>query len=210
MTETTASAMQQLRDSTREEHNRAEHHEFQRALVKGELARERYEAWLGQMYLVHDSLEKALRVATDRTGAIARVVHEYQYQVPYLLADLEFFGIDPASVEPQPATRRFAALVEQGQDDPLLLLGLHYVLEGSNNGGRYIARHVSKAYDLTPGAGLRYLDPYGDQQREYWMAFRDDMGAVDFSDADTARLVEAAKQMYRAVAELAEDLATTV
>jgi len=210
MTEITESAMQQLRDSTREEHHRAEHHEFQQALVKGELARDRYEAWLGQMYLIHGSLEKALRAATDHSEAIQNVIHDYQYQVPYLLEDFEFFGIDSSGIEPLPATQRFASLVEQGKDDPLLLLGLHYVLEGSNNGGRFIARHVAKAYDLAPGPGLRYLDPYGDQQREHWMAFKNDMGAVDFTDAETVRLVDAAKQMYRTVAELSEDLATTV
>lgn len=210
MTETTGSAMQQLRDSTREEHNRAENHAFQQALVKGELARDRYEAWLGQMYLLHSSLEKALRAAAGRSEAIGRVVHEFQYQIPYLLEDLEFFGIDPSSIEPLPATRSFASFVEQERDDPLLLLGLHYVLEGSNNGGRFIARHVAEAYDLAPGPGLRYLDPYGDQQRERWTAFRNDMGSVGFTDAETLRLVEAAKQMYRTVAELSEDLATTV
>lgn len=209
MTATTESAMQQLRDSTREEHNRAEHHEFQQALVKGQLARDQYEAWLGQMYLVHDALETALREAADRHESLSNVVHDYQYQVPYLLEDLEFFGIDPAAVEPLPATQRFASLVEQGKEDPLLLLGLHYVMEGSNNGGRFIARHVAKAYDLSPGAGLRYLDPYGDQQREYWMAFKNDMGSIEFSETDTQRLVDAAKQMYRTVAELSEDLVAT-
>lgn len=209
MTPSPESAMQQLRDSTREEHNRAEHHEFQQALVKGDLTRDRYEAWLGQMYLIHDALEAALREAGRQDKAIERVIHEYQYQVPYLLEDLGFFGIDPASIEPQPASQRFASLVERGKQDPLLLLGLHYVLEGSNNGGRFIARHVSKAYDLEPGPGLRYLDPYGDQQRQYWMAFKDDMGSIEFTDAGTARLVDAAKQMYQTVAELSDDLAGT-
>jgi len=208
MTQEKDPAMLQLRNSTREEHSRAEHHEFQQALVKGELARDRYEAWLGQMYLLHHALEKALRDAAAQDEAIAKVVHEYQYQVPYLLEDFQFFGIDPAGIEPLPATQRFLTLVEQGKGDPLLLLGLHYVLEGSNNGGRYIARHVAEAYDLAPGPGLRYLDPYGDRQREYWLAFRTDMGSVAFTESDTARLVEAAKQMYETVAELSEDLAT--
>jgi heme oxygenase len=160
------------------------------------------------MYLLHHALEKALRHAAVQDEAIAKVVHEYQYQVPYLLEDFQFFGIDPAGIEPLPATQRFLTLVEQGKGDPMLLLGLHYVLEGSNNGGRYIARHVAEAYDLAPGPGLRYLDPYGDRQREYWQAFRTDMGSVAFTESDTARLVDAAKQMYQTVAELSEDLAT--
>lgn len=209
MTEMNVPAMQQLRDSTREEHDRAEHHEFQQALVKGELSRDRYAAWLGQMYLIHDALETAMREAARHHVDLQKVVHEYQYQVPYLLQDLEFLGIDPGALAPLPATERFVSLIEQDSGDPLLLLGLHYVLEGSNNGSRYIARHVAKAYDLAPGPGLQYLDPYGDRQREYWLAFKEDMGAVSFTAVETARLVAAAKQMYQTVAELADDLSST-
>jgi len=207
MTDATLPAMQQLRDSTREEHQRAEHHEFQQALVKGELSRDRYAAWLAQMYRVHDALETAVCEATQNHEAVRNVVREYQYQVPYLLEDLDFLGIDPTTISPLPATARFTAIVEHGKEDPLQLLGLHYVLEGSNNGSRHIARHVAKAYELAPGPGLRYLDPYGDRQREYWMAFKTDMGAAGFSGDDVAKLVAAAKQMYRTVAELSDDLA---
>lgn len=206
MTQSPEPAMQQLRDSTRDEHDRAEHHAFQQSLVRGELPRTGYVAWLGQMYLLHRSLEGALQKARPESAAIATVVRDYQYQVPYLLADLEYFEIDPATISPLPATRRFLALVEEHQDQPLFLLGLHYVLEGSNNGGRFIARHAAKAYDLESGAGLDYLDPYGDRQREYWSTFKDDMGSMDFSAQQTATLVAAAKQMYQSIAELSDDL----
>ena len=176
MTEPPHSAMQQLRDSTRDEHERAEHHEFQQALVKGELARDRYEAWLGQMYLVHHALEKALRDAADKTRPSPRSSTSTSTRSPTcwrISSSSESTRPDrtPTGDPAVPHPRR------AGKEDPLLLLGLHYVLEGSNNGGRYIARHVAEAYDLAPGPGLRYLDPYGDQQREYWLAFKTDMGS---------------------------------
>ena len=210
MTDTNGSTtMQLLRDSTRAEHERAEHHAFQQEMFKGELSRDEYAAWLGQMYLVHHALEKALRRVGKDDEGIRTVVRDYQYQTPYLAEDLELFGVDPQSIEPLPATERFIAAVEEGRDDPLLLLGLHYVLEGSNNGSRFIARHVAQAYQLAPGPGLRYLNPYGDKQREYWMTFKNDMGTLPFSEADNERLVEAAKQMYQTVAELSDDLAAT-
>ena len=207
MSESPAATMEQLRSSTRDEHDRAEHHEFQQALVRGKLSRERYADWLGQMYLVHSALETALRAAAEHSEAIRTVIHDYQYQVPYLLEDLGFFGVDTDSIEALPATRRFVSLVESNADDPILLLGLHYVLEGSNNGGRFIARHVAQAYDLEPGPGLRYLDPYGDRQREYWAAFKNDMTSVGFDAEQNDQLVAAAKAMYRSVAELSTDLA---
>ena len=206
MTDTPTSSMQQLRDATREEHDRAEHHEFQQALVKGELSLDQYAAWLGQMYLVHDALESAVRTAAEGHQGIRNVVHEYQYQIPYLLEDLGNLGIDPATIEPLAATERFVSIVGEWEASPLRLLGLHYVLEGSNNGSRYIARHVARAYELAPGPGLRYLDPYGDRQREYWAAFKSDMLAEDLSDAETELLVQGAKRMYQTVSELGDDL----
>jgi heme oxygenase len=198
--------MQRLRDATRDEHERAEHHAFQQAMFKGELSRSGYTAWLGQMYLVHDALETALRRSAAEHEPIRRVVRDYQYQVPYLREDLEFFGIDSEQIEPTPATERFISLIEKNQSDPVLLLGMHYVLEGSNNGSRFVARQVAKAYDLAPGAGLRYLVPYGDKQREYWMTFKNDMSQVNFTEEEASRLVEAAKAMYQTVAELSDDL----
>ena len=209
MSNADSATMQILRSSTRAEHDRAEHHDFQRALVKGELSRERYAAWLGQMYLIHDALETALRESADVHESVRSVVRDYQYQVPYLLEDLDFLDVDSGSVEPLPATARFISRVAAGYDDPIFLLGLHYVLEGSNNGSRYIARQVAATYELSPGPGLRYLDPYGDRQREYWLAFKDDMTAAQFSESENERLVAAAKQMYRTVAELSTDLAPT-
>ncbi len=207
MTQTTSSTMQLLRDSTREEHDRAEHHPFQQALLRGELSRRQYGQWLAQMYLVHDALESALREVADGHDFVREVVRDYQYQVPYLLEDLDFLGIDPEVVTPLPATVRFLDRLEDARQDPTRLLGLHYVLEGSNNGSRYIARQVAATYGLSPGPGLRYLDPYGERQREYWMTFKSDMGRCGFADDDNHRLVAAAKEMYRSIAELSSDLA---
>ena len=161
MTEETQSVMQRLRESTRDLHDAAEHHDFQRAFAQGSLPRDRYVGYLGQMYLVHKALEQRLRSAAETSEAIRAVVDERQYQVPYLVEDLEFFDVDPDSIEPLPATQRLIDEIEQMASEPASLLGLHYVLEGSNNGSRFIARGLMPAYGMAPGPGLRYLDPYG-------------------------------------------------
>ena len=198
--------MQRLRDATSDEHYQAEHHPFQQAMLNGDLSRQDYVDWLGQMYLIHGALEGALRRAVGENEGLSAVVVEHQYQLPYLRRDLEFFAVEPEAIEPLPATERFMALVGRNQDDPMWLLGLHYVLEGSNNGSRFLARRVARAHDLAPGQGLRYLDPYGDSQRDNWMEFKRAMDALELSGPDRDRLVEAARQMYRTVSELADDL----
>ena len=100
----------------------------------------------------------------------------------------------------------FCARVEQlAADQPLGLLGFHYVLEGSNNGSKYIAMGMGKAYGLEPGPGLRYLDPYGEAQRERWDAFRSSMESVGFSPAEKDLLVACAKEMFEALIRIGDE-----
>lgn len=207
MSDAAPSVMALLRESTREHHDQAEHHEFQRAFVAGELPRRAYVEYLEQMYLVHDELERRLLTAADSVPAIGHVVVEHQRQVPYLLEDLDFFDSEPAAIEALPQT---AALLEAVRhlavNRPVGLLGMHYVLEGSNNGSRFIARNVAKAYALEPGPGLRYLDPYGARQRPLWLDFKRDMDAQSFSSEETGVIVEAAKAMFDGIADISTGL----
>ena len=206
MTEETQSVMQRLREETRDLHDAAEHHDFQRAFAQGSLPRDRYVGYLGQMYLVHKALEERLRSAAETSDAIRAVVDERQYQVPYLVEDLDFFDVDPGSLEPLPATQRLIDEIEQMASEPASLLGLHYVLEGSNNGSRFIARGLMPAYGMAPGPGLRYLDPYADEQRDRWQAFRATMDEVDFSPEDSDRLVDSARHMFQSIVDISDDL----
>lgn len=203
----TFSVMTLLREGTSDLHTRAETHDFQKSLVSGRISREAYAAYLQQMLLVHRALESALRAAQDRVPAIARVVTAEQFQEPYLLEDLAFYDAPTTGYAPTPGT---AALIERIQRDaqqqPLALLGHHYVLEGSNNGNRFIARAIRKAFGLTGDAGVRYLDPYGERQRDVWSAFKTEMDAQGFTEPDGAILLDAAKAMFQGITAISEDL----
>lgn len=198
--------MARLKAETQDLHDAAESHRFQKALARGKISREDYTRWLGQMLLLHRALESALRSARSEP-AIAAVVRDYQYQEPYLLADLEHSAVDPGSIEPLPATAAIAARIDRAaSEQPLALLGYHYVLEGSNNGSRFIARAVRRSLNLTPGRGDKYLDPYGDEQRALWAEFKADMGAVPFTPEQIQTLVDAAREMFDAISRISDDL----
>jgi len=77
------------------------------------------------------------------------------------------------------------------------------VLEGSMNGNRFIAR----ALQQTPGiAALSYLDPYGEEQRPVWQAYRERMTEAGFDEAQGQRMVTAAKDMFTFIAEMSDEL----
>jgi heme oxygenase (biliverdin-IX-beta and delta-forming) len=53
------------------------------------------------------------------------------------------------------------------------VFGSMYVMEGSTLGGRFIAPHVAKLFDLQAGRGNAYFDGYGPRTGSMWNAFRE-------------------------------------
>jgi len=207
MNATTAGVMQRLKDATADLHTAAERSDFQQIMIAGRMPRAGYVRFLEQMLLVHAALERGMRGHAAAQPAIAQVVKDYQYQEPYLLCDLAYFGVDPASVAPLTSTSRLLEhIAECATQRPLSLLGFHYVLEGSNNGSRFIARSVQRALALEPGRGVTYLDPYGDALHARWAQFKTDMNAATFSEADAAQIVVAAQAMFVGITSIGEEL----
>lgn len=200
---TPADIMDALRTGTQKLHDQTESGAFNDALLKGKLPLDSYVDMLGQLLLVHRALERRLRDHRAAHPAIDRVVREHYLQEPYLLDDLAYFGRNPEQVEPLPSVQAFETQMDAtAKQNPASLLGYLYVLEGSNNGGRFIARAVRRVYNLPDTHGTRYLDPYGEQQKAFWQEFKADMRSVEFSDADRAAILEAANQMFIAVMRL--------
>lgn len=206
MTTMQVNIMDALKARTAEQHRRAEQSPFMRGLVSGQVTREGYARWLGQMMHVHAALEGEIVAHRGAEPRLA-VASDEQFGTPRLRADLVALGVDPASVKPLPAT---AALVERvravAASCPVALLGFHYVLEGSKNGNAYIAKALRRALGLTIGAGDSYLDPYGEQQRARWAAFREAMGGQEYSESDAAAVLEAACVMFDGITALNGEL----
>lgn len=199
--------MFELKESTQNLHDQTEHGNFNKELVNGRLPLTQFVESLAQFYLIHRALETQLRSHLPHSPAMAAVVLEYQFQEPYLLNDLAYFGRNCETIQPLPATNEFIARIDAAAAEcPAALLGMHYVFEGSNNGSKFIARAIRRAYNLTDGNGTQYLDPYGDQQRDYWQAFKDAMNAQDFADAERHAIVRAASETFAAVMRLHREL----
>ncbi len=203
------SIMARLRESTAAHHDQTESHPFPQDLVAGKLPLAGYVNYLAQMFLIHKPLESALAQWRDSSphAPATRLVDSEQFKTPCLLNDLAWFSVDPASIVPAPATRRLMADVDRRAGSrPVSLLGMHYVLEGSTNGGKFIARAAQKAYGLATGAGTNYLDPYRDTQRQRWLQFKSAMDAAEFSAHDADEMADAAAAMFIAIGAIFDDL----
>jgi heme oxygenase len=203
---TATPVMPELKNATQALHDATEHGTFNKRLVMGLLPREAFVEMLGQLFLMHRALETKLSESLDRHPEWKTVVRDYQFQEPYLRDDLTHFGVNPESVAPLAATTAFVDRINEFADkSDAAVLGAHYVFEGSNNGSRYIARALRRAYDLTD-AGLRYFDPYGENQTEYWSAFKDAMNNIAFSPEETQTMIDAACRTFESMGKVHEEL----
>ena len=202
-----APIMQQLREDTHALHRLAEGQEFQMQLMRGRLPQQLFVAYLEQLFLIHQQLESSLITLAESLPAVGHVVRPDYYHELRLRRDLQFFGSRPDHVQPLPSTTRFLAQLNDCADhEPVTLLGVHYVLEGSKNGGRFQAVKVRDAYALPDETGTEYLDPYGDQQPILWAQYKAAMNEVSLSQAERESIVAGAKETFWAFVDMCQEL----
>lgn len=196
--------MDLLKEATAVQHHDAERRRLQRELIAGRLPRTEYGAWLGQMLLLHEALWDEIARVRSSEPMLDTVVRDEGHHVANLQKDLASLGVASGSLAPLPSTdRAIAAIRAAGAHDPLTLLGYNYVLEGSMNGNRFIARAILKHGEH---AAVRYLDPYGEQQPASWAAYRGRMSAAGISEAQADRIVAAAKELFAAIAGMSDEI----
>ncbi len=199
--------MEQLRDDTHALHKRAEGQQLQTELIRGRLPRRHFVAYLEQLFLIHQRLESHLSTTIVNHPALAHIIKPHHYHLPYIQQDLCDLGRHPQHIKPLASTTACLAwLNHTATQRPHALLGAHYVFEGSKNGGRFQAVKVREAYALAGGAGTLYLDPYGDQQADFWTQYKTDMNRAALSQNAQHEMIEAAKSTFRHFINLCQEL----
>jgi heme oxygenase len=199
-----------LRESTASHHRLAEQHEFQQQFVRGTLPRPLYVHWLGQMLHIHAALEAHLDRLVAKNPQLKSVFDDGRRKVAPLQKDLAFFGSTSDQAVLSAARAMMARMDQLATAQPLALLGILYVLEGSTNGSKFIARKVRPAYQLPASdEGSAYLDPYGEVQPVRWQEFKAAMDALDLPAAEVGPIVEAAQQTFDSIRELGAELLAT-
>ena len=206
--DSTLSVMRRLREETSDLHSHAESRTLQREIAKGTIEQSTFVAYLGQLYAVHDALESALRDVEGRHAAISALATPERMRVPDLERDLDFYGADREQLEVGDAAGRFISLVEDVRvSQPVALLGALYVLEGSTNGGRFLAKVLRESWGLDGNKGVSYFDPYGEEQGPVWAAFKREMEGASFEARHEDAIVEMARKTFEAIADVSDEVA---
>jgi len=196
----------QFKEGCADLHQTAESGDFARKMVTGTLSRDAYIHMLEQALVAMRPLDQAILRHRATVPALGSLIDDAQLQAPNLEADLRYFGVDPGSIEPGPAARALTqTIADVERTDPVLLLGLHYVREGANNGNHYVAKRLRPALGLPDRDGSRHLDPYGAAQRATWESFKSRLDAQAFTPAHQRALVETARSMFRAIIALHQE-----
>jgi heme oxygenase len=192
--------MQRLRAETRAQHEATEAIPFSAAILGRTLPRSAYAAQLAAYLPVHRALEAA--IAGGSHPALLRVWSDDMRRTGLLEADLDELGAtgEDARVARPEAEAMAAWIHELSSADPVAVLGVLYVLEGSTLGGAILRRHLADAYGLTD-AGLRYYAPYGSHPKPHWVAFGERMNAA-ICDPDADRVVAAAAETFTRIGNI--------
>ncbi|MDX2115784.1 MAG: biliverdin-producing heme oxygenase [Planctomycetota bacterium] len=203
---TSASIMSRLREETAELHSFAESRPLQRAMATGKLTLGQYTAYLVQLRLVHRALDGALERLRDQDQLVREIVSVEQFMSEHVEADLRYFGVRFDEVPPVPSTRVLIDRIGSAlREAPLAVLGHHYVTLGSSNGGRFIARPVRRAFNLT-NEGVRSLDPWGEGQTAIWGGFKQAMDAAEFPLGVQTAIVASAREMFEGIAGISDEV----
>lgn len=186
-----------LKDDNWALHQIAERQETPGSLIKGTMPMYGYVEMLKQQFLVNSAMDQALESIIATNPDIASFVLQEQMLTQYLVEDLHFFEIDTEDLEPTPGTQRFIDHIESSANNPLHMLGLHYVRLGACNGNTFVARVVRKAYSMDdPHLGTRYLDPFGSAQRSKWIAFKESLDAMTLDSAQQDLVFAGTRSAY--------------
>ena len=188
-----------LKETTAAEHRRAEQSPFQRLLVSGRIPLDSYLDWLDQQWRIYQALERLLKPGSTP------LLNEPWTRMQLLADDLGHFGKLAGSRQPAASTLEFVELIERShRNDPAWLLGLLYVLEGSTNGSKYIARNIRRAFGLER-PGTTFMDPHGDNQQTRWATFKRLLDEA-ISPADVPSVIAGAFATFAGVTDIGQEL----
>ena len=180
-----------LRTETTALHDRLDALPFFQALHAGRLPRPAIVSFLCSLTIIHAAMERELAAVTH--NQIAALGKQAVPKVPLLVADLESLG---AATVPSvtPAIRRafdYGCEIPVAAADPLALVGMLYVLEGSQKGGLVLKQEYDRC--LAPhDAPLSYFGYYGKNTATHWRTFTGLLNALDLEIEQTRTVVRSA------------------
>jgi heme oxygenase len=200
---------QALRERTAAVHSDAEGSAFITELLSGKRSKEDYVALVGQLYFIYEALE-AVAETLQADPVTAAFISPQLTRLPALEADLAFLIGDDwrDTVTPLLATARYAERIRETAAWPGGFVAHHYTRYlGDLSGGQIIRTLLQRQFGFeTNGVGF-YIFAGIDKPKLFKDAYRAELDAVGWDEAERGRVIEEANLAFRLNAELFADLA---
>jgi heme oxygenase len=201
-----------LKQETADAHHKAERHSLQARLIRGMMSPAEVAAYLSQLLAVWEAIDAGMAAKARADRRVSAMWQEYHphagrtAESVRALAGREM-GAGAGVTAPVPATARLVEFVRAcAAASDARLVGVWYVLEGSANGGQYIAKALAGAMPgMAPGTFVAF-DPHGAEQRPRWQRWREGVDAAGFGADERREIVKAAEETFEGMWRIMEDL----
>ena len=177
--------LQRLRSETAPQHQQLEQNPLSAALMRPDVRKDDYAAYLSYMYRVIEYCEQtvfpAIKDIADTSG---------RHKLPALAADLAFLGKTPHSED---------FVITPGPLSAAQAMGYMYVIEGSTLGGRVILKHISKTIPVNATAGAAYFHGYEDETGSRWKNFLQELTDFTVNNRCEEAVITAATHAFTAI-----------
>lgn len=172
-----------LKEETAPIHERLEKLPFFRALRDGSLPRAPIVNFLRSLSIIHAVLERSVSQTTAER--VAKLGSQIMPKVPLLVADLELLDAQrlPSITPAIQSSLEFGAEILRDASNPLSLLGVLYVLEGSQNGGAVLKKTYARCLQVGPEQ-VAYFGCYAGATASKWHALVQSLDALALKDAE--------------------------
>lgn len=198
-----------LKENTKKDHDRLETLVFFKEIIKGTLPLESYIRYLRLLAVIHNTLERELRLSDDER--IKKIWHSQMAKYHLLIEDLDYYSdkLIKDVLKSVDLTQQFASLIRnQSKKGALHLLGYFYVFEGSTRGSVKLRELLRKNFDITmeSSRGLYYFINYADKVQQNWENFVNKMNGLGLSEGEIEKVCLAAKDCFQRLYDIIECL----
>ena len=184
-----------LRSATSVLHDRLERLPFFVALLDGTLPRAAAVTLMRSLAIIHAVVERALSESSD-TQVLA-LGSGVPHKLPLLMADLDALTTNdqPSIQAPIRVAVEFGARALVDAQAPHTLIGLLYVLEGSQSGGRQLKGFYAQCLGVHE-ARVSYFGCYGEDTDAHAAAFAERLTSLTLEQAQQVQAVDAAVRCF--------------
>lgn len=190
-TTTTPSFLENLRSETAQSHIALEELPISKSITNPQVTKEDYVLYLDLMKDVIDDAEKNIFPIT------ANIITDSSERLRNHLLDNDFkaLGHTKANTDIKPLSSGITNLT------PAFALGIFYVLEGSNLGGRVIFKNINAALGYDVESGASYFAGYGGTTGSHWRAFIEMLTRYEAANDNAEKIIAGADYCYNAISK---------